>query len=135
MKVLFIILALAPFLAAYGSDADAERETKKLLSREIVLVREFADRNMLTSALKYVTLCDSEVNLSWCEGYFSAVYVSIESNGSEICAPRHKMSKKVIFESAWAIVKESLIRLPENAKVKFYDSTVSALTQPDNCTN
>ncbi|MFT6908045.1 MAG: hypothetical protein ACJAS1_004733 [Oleiphilaceae bacterium] len=138
MKILFIVLALTSFLVACESDAERARKeaaTKHLENKTAIITREAVSRNMLSRARRYVAVCDLEYNLSWCEGYFSAVYASIESNGSEVCVPRHNRSNKVIFESAWAIVKDSLNRLPEDTKVKFYDSTVSALTKGGNCAN
>ncbi|MFT6927987.1 MAG: hypothetical protein ACJAZP_003634 [Psychromonas sp.] len=135
MKLLFVVLALTTFLAACDNDAGREREeTIRHLEDELAIInREPVNRNMLFSATKYATLCDFKYNINWCEGYFTAVYASIENSGSEVCAPRHKRSDRVVFESAWTIVKESLSRLPENSKVNFYDSTVAALTKRDNC--
>ena len=114
MKLFFIVLVLTLFLVACDSDAEREnKETKKYLEdRLAIITRESVSRNMLWSARKYATLCDFKYNISWCEGYFTAIYSSIENRGSEVCAPRHKRSNKVIFESAWAIVKESLSSLP-----------------------
>ena len=135
MKILVIVLALTVTLVACDNDAEREKEaaTRHLDNKTAILTREFVRRDMLNLPGKHATLCDFEYNKSWCEGYFIALYSGIENSGSEVCAPKHKKSKIVIFESAWAIVKKFLTRLPENSKVKFYDSAVLALTKEVNC--
>jgi|TARA_R110000744_G_scaffold364041_1_gene472499 hypothetical protein len=135
MKILVIVLALVATLVACNSDAEREKEvaTKPLEGNTAIITREFVSRDMLMTPGRHATLCYFEYNRSWCEGYFIALYSGIENSGSEVCAPRHKKSKKVIFESAWVIVKEFLTRLPDSPKVKFYDSAVLALTEEENC--
>ena len=98
------------------------------------IIREAANRNIQQKPLDLAKVCNNDKNKDWCEGYFSAVIASLESQGLKLCLPRNEVSR-YSYDGVLAITKSWLYRQPQSNRIDFYSSVKKALTENENCEN
>jgi hypothetical protein len=131
---LLAIVTIFLFSATTHASSDVQeildRSAKK--ERKILIVKEFARRNVELEASKFISLCDDKSHQEWCDGFFSATISTLNENDKNECIPRNDVNRH-IFDGVWTIIKSWLYRQPKHSKTTFSNAVLRSLSETEKC--